>query len=174
MLGRTEAALAMLPSLEESNAAPSVAKLRGTIYETRGDWRAALASYQKARNGWESRPPSPERSAGLLQSTTGMAFCQRKMGRYADAEVMYGQVLALSPSADSHFLLAQFYEDTQQAAKARMHARRAIALSPARYREEGEKLIRKLSVFQFGCLGVFAAERGRSGASLGAGSVARP
>jgi tetratricopeptide (TPR) repeat protein len=104
--------------------------------------------------------------AGLLQATTGIAYCQRKLGHYADAEATYQQVLTLSPTADSHFLLAQFYEDAQQAEKARTHARRAMALAPTRYRQEGEKLIRKLTVYHFGCLSVFTAENDRSNTSL--------
>lgn len=62
-------------------------------------------------------------------------------------------------TADSHFLLAQFYEDAQQADKARTHARRAMALAPERYQKEGEKLINRLTTFHFGCLHVLAAEK---------------
>jgi tetratricopeptide (TPR) repeat protein len=101
-----------------------------------------------------------------LQATTGIAYCQRKSGRYAEAEANYQQVLALSPTADSYYLLAQFYEDTQQAEQARTHARQAMELDPARYGQKGEKLIRKLTVSDFGCLGVFTAENDRSGTSL--------
>ncbi len=169
MLGRTEAALEVLPSVTEPALAPEVDTLRGTIYETRGEWRTALSWYESAEAAWESRPPSPARAEGLLRATTGIAYCQRKLGHYAEAEATYQQVLALSPTAESHFLLAQFYEDTQQAEKARAHARRAIELAPHRYRREGEKLIRKLTVYHFGCLGVFTAENERSNASLAPG-----
>jgi tetratricopeptide (TPR) repeat protein len=161
MLGRTAEAIEVLQPARAPSADPELDNLLGTIHETTGAWDSALESYRQARSGWESRPPGPERSDGLLRATKGIAFCQRKSGRYADAEQTYRQVLTLSPTADSHFLLAQFYEDAQDAAQARSHARRAIEFAPDRYRRDGEKLIRKLSVYHFGCLGVYFAENDR-------------
>jgi Flp pilus assembly protein TadD len=169
MLGRTAEAIDVLQPLRRTPADPQVETLAGTIHEAEGQWGEGLESYRKAQAAWESRPPGPERSAGLLRATTGMAYCQRKAGRYADAEASYRQVLTLSPTADSHFLLAQFYEDAQDAGNARSHARRAIELAPDRYRRDGERLIRKLSVYQFGCLGVYLA-----GSDVQAGTEARP
>ena len=98
---------------------------------------AGAGGVPAATPGWEARPESPARAAGVLRATTGIAYCLRKLGRYAEAEVAYREVLALSPTADSHFLLAQFYEDAQQAGKAREHARRAIELAPDRYPKDG-------------------------------------
>jgi tetratricopeptide (TPR) repeat protein len=175
MLGRTGPALDVLDSVREPAAAPHVANLRGTIHESEGELELALASYERAREAWAVRPPSPVRHAELLRALTGIAYCRRKLGDYPSAESAYQEVLALSPSADSHFLLAQFYEDAQHAGKARDHARRAAALAPDRYGQEGEKLIRKLRVFHFGCLGVFGAERADARATLAApGSVGTP
>lgn len=161
MLGRTDDALAVLEPVDDPGWTAEVESLRGTIHETRGEWGAGLTAYRAARRAWEWRPESPARAAGVLRAATGVAYCLRKAGRYAEAEGAYQEVLALAPTADSHFLLAQFYEDAQQAGRAREHARRAIELSPDRYGRDGERLIRKLTVFQFGCLGVFDAE-GRS------------
>jgi tetratricopeptide (TPR) repeat protein len=132
--------------------------LRGTIRENRGDWDEGLAAYRAARSAWEARPPSPARDAGIVQAATGAAYCLRKSGHYARAEAAYLELLALAPTADSHFLLAQFYEDAQQAAKAREHARRAIELAPDRYAQAGERLIKKMALNQFGCFGVYRAE----------------
>jgi hypothetical protein len=67
-------------------------------------------------------------------------------------------VLALAPTAESHFLLAQFYEDTQQAMKAEAHARQAMILDRRRYLAEGQNLIDKLITLHFGCWGVAAAD----------------
>jgi tetratricopeptide (TPR) repeat protein len=75
------------------------------------------------------------------------------------AEAAYQQLLELDPSADTHFLLAQFYEGTQQAAKAQFHARQAMALAPDRYDQAGQRLIDKLITHHFGCWGASAAER---------------
>ena len=60
-----------------------------------------------------------------------------------------------------HYLLAQFYEDTQNARQARTHARQAMALAPAMYEQKGAQLINKLRIYQFGCWGVYLAESGR-------------
>ena len=166
MLGRTGEAVDVLKAVRDPSAAPEVDTLHATICENRGEWEAGLGLYQSARAAWESRPRSPAREAGLLRATTGVAYCQRKSGRYAEAEATYRQVLALSPTADSHFLLAQFYEDAQQAGNARTHARRAMEIDPARYQQEGDRLITKLTVFHFGCLGVFGAENDRPNSTL--------
>lgn len=165
MLGRGDSALAALSQVRDPQVAPDVDNLRGSIHANRGDWLAGMASYERARRAWTMRPRSPARNAGLLRATTGVAFCQRKAGQYAEAEATYRQVLTLSPTADSHFLLAQFYEDAQQADLARMHARRAMALAPERYRQPGEQLIAKLTVFHFGCLGVYRSEHDSKAAS---------
>jgi hypothetical protein len=158
MLGRNEAALGMLQSVPDTLAGPEFDSLRGTIYETRSEWEPALASYRSAKANWEAQPPSSARTAGIVQATTGIAYCLRKSGRYAEAETSYQQLLELSPTADAHFLLAQFYDDAQQADKAREHTRRAMALAPDRYQQRGEKLINKLAEYHFGCLSVFSAE----------------
>ncbi len=162
MLDRTDEALDSLKPLR----GPEVDSLRGTIYQTREEWEPALASFRDARKAWESQPPSPARQAELAGATTGIAYSLRKMGRYPEAEAEYRKVLDLAPTAESHFLLAQFYEDAQQAANAREHARKAIAMDPERYTRDGEKLINKLAVFHFGCFGVYSEEWRGSTASL--------
>jgi hypothetical protein len=158
MLGRTDEALGVLKPVDDPLWQPDVENLRGTIHETRGDWESGLTAYRAAHAAWERRPESPARAAGQLRATTGTAYCLRKLGRYDEAEGAYQELLSRSPTAETHFLLAQFYDDAQQAAKAREHARRAIDLAPDRYKQDGENLIRKLSVYQFGCWGVFEAE----------------
>ncbi len=159
MLGRTDQALAALQLVQVPEYRPFVGNLRGTIYENRHAWAAALASYSSAHADWQKQPISPAKDEGLLTAAKGIAYCKRKLGRYAEAEAAYQEVLSLSPTADSHFLLAQFYEDAQQADKARVHARKAIALAPDRYGRQGEELIQKLAVYHFGCLGIARAER---------------
>jgi tetratricopeptide (TPR) repeat protein len=158
MLGHSDQALAALQPLEGAEAD----SLRATIYETREQWSEGLATYRAAQNAWRERPTSPEREAGLVQAATGIAYCLRKQGRYLEAEAAYLEVLSLAPTADTHFLLAQFYEDGQQAEKAHHHARQAIRLAPTQYRVPGEKLIAKLTTSHFGCFQVFRAEAARS------------
>jgi len=159
MLGRTEEALDGLHLVRDPAAIPDVELLRGTIYEARGDWEQGLTAYERARQIWEQRSPAKDRDDGLLSATLGVAYCQRKQGYYAEAEAAYQQALVLAPTAETHFLLAQFYEDSQQASLASRHARRAAELDPKRYEKDAEKMIRRLTVFHFGCLEVFEAER---------------
>ncbi len=165
MLGRTGDALDMLDGLAAPDS-PQAAGARGLIHETREEWAEARRWYARAERAWEALPPSPEREAGRLDAARGTGYSARKSGLLVDAETAYQKVLALAPTADSHFLLAQFYEDTQQAMPARAHALRAMALAPGRYAEDGRKLIDKLVTLHFGCLGVFNAERGASPGSL--------
>ena len=127
----------------------------GRFTKPAAEWKTARKWYARAEQIWQLLPPSPERAAGLRQVIRGVAFCERKSGRNREAEAAYLKLLALSPTADSHFLLARFYEDTQQTAQAHFHARRAMMLAPERYREPGRKLIEKLVTLHFGCLGVF-------------------
>ena len=156
MLGRTDAALDVLSPVEDAIAD----NLRGTIYEARGEWDNGLAAYERAAAAFERQPRTDARFSALTRALAGVAYCQRKAGRYELAEAAYLKLLERSPSADTHFLLARFYDDAQNGQKAQLHARRAMTLDPGNYREDGERLIAKLTVFQFGCLGVFDAERG--------------
>lgn len=154
MLNRTEEALSVLNGVTDTELHAAADTLRGTIYESRRNWLVALGYYQRAREGWEKRAMSAERDAGQLRSVTGIAYCKRKQGDYSGAEAAYLEALALSPTADTHFLLAQFYEDAQDATKAHQHAERAMTLAPRRYQYEGEQLINQLRVRHFGCLSI--------------------
>jgi len=152
MLGRSGPALDALEPL----TGPEADSLRGLIHETRGDWPAGVAAYRAAR---AALPTSG-------QAVRGEAYCLRKAGDYGAAEAAYRDLLALAPTAETHFLLAQFYEDAQQAEKSHHHARQAMALDPRRFRRPGEAMLDKLQTSHFGCLRVFAAEASRPRGSL--------
>ena len=85
----------------------------------------------------------------------GTAFCFRKLGKIKEAETAWLKVLELSPGADSHFLLAQFFEDTQQTERAMSHAEKAMYLAPDRYRKDGNRMIDRMQTLHFGCLSVY-------------------
>jgi len=157
MLGRVHEALEVSQTIEDAALAVDVGNLHGTIFETQAAWDQGLAAYQDAKARLDGQPSSPERDAALVRATTGIAYCQRKTGDYARAEAAYQELLALAPTADSHFLIAQFYEDTQQTGQADNHARRAMELDPQRYGHRGAELIRKLTVFHFGCWSVYGS-----------------
>lgn len=159
MLGREDEALAVLDQLERPNASVEALNLRGTIHETREEWELAGASFARSRAVAAALPESPEQQAGLADAIRGDAYAKRRLGRNAEAEAAYLEMLAVAPTADTHFLLAQFYEDTQQSAEARRHARAAMALAPGRYDAAAETLIDRLMTVHFGCGGVFLAER---------------
>jgi tetratricopeptide (TPR) repeat protein len=158
MLNFTDQAVAAIDAADRLHPSAAAANLRGAIQATRGEWSAGLAAYGRARQlhkqGGAGEP------AELIQAVTGIAFCQRKLGNNPAAAAAYAELVALSPTADSHFLLAQFYDDTQQAALAGQHARQAMALDPARYTQRGSKLIDKLRTTQFSCWAI-GSDHGR-------------
>ncbi len=158
VLGRTSEGLAVLassPSLSESLPA---ALLRGTIHETRREWTAELAALSRARELLEEQSPSPERDADLIHTVTGLAFAHRKLGDNPAAAAAYSELLRLSPTADTHFLLAQFYEDTQQGRPAQFHARQAMQLAPDRYTRPAGQLVNKLRTTHFTCWGLLNSD----------------
>lgn len=152
LLGRTIDAIAVLESSPILKDDPAAANLRATIHETGGEWGESLAWYHRAKQDWQSSPPSPEQTAGLIQALTGVAYSNRKLGRLQQAEAAYQELLSVAPTADSHFLLAQFYDDTQVTIKAAHHARQAMSLNPARFDRPGHQLLDRLSTAHFGCL----------------------
>jgi tetratricopeptide (TPR) repeat protein len=172
VLGQTELALAALQAAE-LNAAPGTKEtpalwlLRGTIYESRGEWAAGMAAYERARSIATGQrqltsPPTEgstsfDSLAPLVQATSGVAFCQRKSGDYRAAAESYAELLTLAPTAETHFLLAQFYEDVQATALAQEHARQAIELDPAQFAARGQVLLDKLRTRHFGCWSVGTA-----------------
>lgn len=161
MLGHRDEALEELAAPGDTPLSPAASDLCGTIHETHANWSVALAFHHQAKTAWLHQPESPERTAGIFRATTRLAYCHRKLGAYDVAETEYRAALAQSPTADTHFLLAQFYEDMQQSTKARDHARQAMKLAPQRYQREGTQLINKLLVGHFGCLAVHRAEHAK-------------
>ena len=159
MLGHTSAAMSLLPPTSEVESSPAASALRGTIHEARSEWRPARDWYGRAQSAWQTQPQSSERTAGLIQAATGIGFTQRKLGRYREAEAAYREVLTLAPTAESHFLLAHFYEDTQQAVQAQHHAQAAASLDPERYAQASGQLTDKLITLHFGCWAVWRSDR---------------
>lgn len=150
MLGRTDEALSLLQALPASD--PAMNNLCATIFENSNAWSKARDCYSRARAGWQAAGPSEARLAGILQACQGLGYCERKLGHIAAAEAAYRELLALAPTAENYFLLAQFYEDTQQSAQAYTHARRAFELAPQQYRDAVRNLIDQLATSHFDCL----------------------
>lgn len=152
MLGRVEQASATLyaTGVAESNA--DVCGLLAIISENQNQWEAALTLYLNCQALWHATPKESRRSDGIYAAIRGTAYCCRKLGRLQQAEDEWLKLLALSPTADTHFLLAQFYEDIQHTAKAHLYAAKAAELSPSSYRDKAEALTKKMRQLHFGCL----------------------
>lgn len=158
ILGRGDEALVELIPLRQTPVSPAAHDLCGTIHETTAHWTMARVCHLRAKADWIRQPESSDRTAGVFRATTRIAYCHRKLGAYELAEEAYREALMQSPTAETHFLLAQFYEDMQQARKAMDHARQAMKLAPQRYQHAGRTLIDKLTVGHFGCLTIHFAE----------------
>ncbi|SRR6056297_336390 len=155
IVGDHDAALGLMAASSRRARLPQACNLRGTILETLGQWQAAGQAYRSAKSAWQDRLDWPDQTeecrAGLIRAATGIGYSERKLGHHRNAEAAYLERLTLAPTADSHFLLAQFYEHAQQIGSARRHARRAMTLDPQQYRTQGELLLNKLATFHFGC-----------------------
>lgn len=158
MLGRTDEALAALDGAANLTDDGDACNLRGTILETRREWWKAHEWYVRAKNAWQGEAESPRRTVGMTRAVRGVAFNARKMGSLREAEAAWQELLSLSRNndtrADTHFLLAQFYEDAQQAGKAQLHAREAMRLDSQRYTVSSRRLLNKLVTSHFGCVGI--------------------
>lgn len=156
ILGKRSAALRLLaPWKDQKTVSPLTCQLLGNIYQQQEQWGESERWYQKSLNAWKRLPHSEQQQAGIVSAWKGIAFAERKRGKYEEAESAYLSALSLAPTADQHYLLAQFYEDTQQTSKAREHALRAMALNADRYGKSGQKLITSLQQQHFGCLNVW-------------------
>lgn len=131
--------------------------LLGTLYEERGEWKSSREWYVRAKS-WLERQSG--RDSDIVRALHGIAFAERKLGHRTEAETAYLSALKLAPTAGSHYLLAQFYEDIQRAQESANHARAAIRLDPAAYRLQGEALIDKLLVNHTGCFSIYRSNRG--------------
>ena len=153
-LGRDVEALETVSTLQDGPLAAEACNLAGVLYEDQQRWEAGLAAYQQARALAGAQADLEEQTLLLAEAARGVAYCERKQGRNQAAEAAYLELLALVPTAETHFLLAQFYEDTQQTSLAREHADRAAALAPAQFAGPVRSLKNRLSTAHFGCWGV--------------------
>lgn len=151
MLNRRAEARATLDSSGTLADSADAHQLRGVMDETQAAFAPAAAWYARAQAAWEAMEQSPAQQAGLAAARKGQALCARKLGRLADAEQHYQAVLRHSPTAATHFLVAQFYEDAQQVRLSQYHAHQAMQLDPAQYAEPGQRLINRLMISHFGC-----------------------
>jgi len=155
VLGRTEEALtALQPIASNDPTYIDACNLRGTIYEMQRDWPASRHWYRRAHDNLLASDESPDPTGRLLTAIKGIAYSHRKQGQHREAEEAYRRLLRVHPSAETHFLLAEFYRDTQQATKAYASARQAQELNALRFQQRADELIDDLVTNHFGCLAV--------------------
>lgn len=152
-IGRTEEAIAILePLAEDPTLNAAAALLLGAIHENAEEWTVSRSWYERVLTASQGKP---DRRGDCATAMKGVAYNERKLGNYSQAADMYERLIEFAPTADHHFLLAQFYEDAQQATPAYRHAAEAKRLAPQRYAKSADELIEGLSQSQFGCFGVF-------------------
>ncbi|MCC7418790.1 MAG: tetratricopeptide repeat protein [Planctomycetaceae bacterium] len=142
--------------LDDPDRGIDAAQLLGALLEDRGDWDASRAWYDRARMALRGRR---DRSEDVVRALNGIAYAARKRGNRPAAESAYREAVALAPTAEQHFLLAQFYEDIQRGDSAARSARKAMELDPAHFQTAGEKLLDTLQVHHTSCLGVYRTRR---------------
>lgn len=156
ILGRRDKAIADLTALTQQNPQNARAlNLLATMWEHQENWEESLRYRKKAKNRLLQRSASPEQTSELVMAWKGIAYAQRKQGCYREAEAAYQTVLEIAPSAEHHFLMAQFYEDAQQGEKAQFHADQAAKLNPPSFRERADQLVDGMRETQFGCWSIF-------------------
>ncbi len=156
MLGRGDEAVEWLSTAAETSA--DAALILATSFEHRRDWTTARSWYRCVVRQLDALPADRKQRQDLAQAWAGIGYCERKLGNLPNEEAAYQQALTLMPDAESHFLLAQFYEDTQRAEQAHQHARRARQLDPLHFAEPARRLTDQLLTRHFGCFSVYRAE----------------
>lgn len=162
--GRLLGQLSRRPAaIEELKPVPELGTLRqqieaclllGVLHVDEEQWQIGLNWYRQAMRR-ASHPSGQADTDAMTRALKGMGYSYRKLGRYSEAAEAYDALIAIAPTADHHFLLAQFYEDAQESRLARRHAEKAIQLAPTRWRGPGERLIDRLVTRQFGCFHAF-------------------
>jgi tetratricopeptide (TPR) repeat protein len=154
MLGHTSNAINLVLEKEESTQCIEASSLLGTMHENMHDWNSAIRFYSIAEALLKSSSEDSHASAEAYQVAMGSAYCYRRLGRLNEARACYQRLLEINPNADTHFLLAQFFEDIQETSLARHHALEAARLDSNRYRERGHQLIGRMRTLHFRCLSV--------------------
>ena len=121
--------------------------MEGTSWDSLNDYHRCRAETYVA---YAMRLP-PEQAIAALKKSIDLNPFQRgsyyklgatatKLGRHDEAEAAYLKVLEIDPnSAEAHLLLSQIYEKTNNPAKAKYHAERALQCNPT---EKQKKMAR--------------------------------
>ena len=155
ILGRRAEALDTLDIDSSDDQVPAErCLLMGTIYEHESDWKKGEYWYNRARSQLEKTQSKNEK----LWATAyrGLGFCHRKQRDNRAAETAYLHLLEVEPTAGTHFLLAQFYQDAQAGKKSAFHLEEAVQLAPELFEEQASEMKAKLQSYQFSCWKVWS------------------
>jgi len=143
------------PHLEAAAPSPFAWDTYGLILQRQERWIESEQAYRKAYELWTAEVPDQQNDQGLASALRGIAYAQNRRGQVRRAEETYLELLRMDASAETHFLLAQFYEEEQQTEEAFHHATRAMTLAPSRFREAGQTLINQLQSTHMGCFQIY-------------------
>ena len=146
------------PHLRGTAPSPFAWDTFGLILQRQELWRESEQAYRKAFELWNQESDSSNKN-GLASALRGIAHAQNRQGRVRDAEQTYQQLLEIDSSAETHFLLAQFYEEEQQTEEAYHHASEAMILAPGQFQQPGQTLINKLQSAHMGCFQIYRRPR---------------
>ncbi|HWB00675.1 MAG TPA: hypothetical protein VG713_19410 [Pirellulales bacterium] len=152
MLDRAAAAQALLEPLAGERA--DAALLLAATLQEQQIWEASLAQFASAARLLRDMPDSAQRTAGLVQAIDGIAFCERELGRFREAQQSYEAGLRELPNAAAHFhfQLARHHQLGGRPTTAMAHLQQAATLDPQGYGSQSAALIRQLAAGSPGCL----------------------
>ncbi|MBA4031676.1 MAG: hypothetical protein C0478_12410 [Planctomyces sp.] len=164
-------ALAGIP--QESGLAPMAASVEGLLHQFAENWLESETAFVRSilmlrHQETQSAAASFPRTATTnleRENWLGAGFAARKQGEVFRAEEHYLQALRLADKetcAQTHFLIAQFYEDSQQSIKSAEHARLAADLNPAEFLLPADQLLRQLKTGHLGCMWIPSRSRSSS------------
>lgn len=142
------------PHLRGTAPSPFAWDTFGLILQRQELWQESEQAYRKAFDLWNQQTGSSNEN-GLASALRGIAHAQNRQGRVRNAERTYKELLEIDSSAETHFLLAQFYEEEQQTEEAYHHASEAMILAPAQFQQPGQTLINKLQSAHMGCFQIY-------------------
>lgn len=152
MLDRAAAAQELLEPLAGERA--DAALLLAATLQEQQIWEASLAQFASAARLLRDMPDSAQRTAGLVQAIDGIAFCERELGRFREAQQSYEAGLRELPNAAAHFhfQLARHHQLGGRPTTAMAHLQQAATLDPQGYGSQSAALIRQLAAGSPGCL----------------------
>lgn len=151
-LDRFEDALRLLSPLRRDARFQSIClDYQGLCWQRLQQYRNSLDAYQSAVAYWSRQPESDRKRLSLASAWKGIGFAARRLSQRTLEEQAYRTLVDLSPTAESHFLLAQCYSEHQKTQLAADHSTIAVQLDP-KMKAQSESMLTSMSRDHFGCL----------------------